>query len=141
MGSVGARERKEEGWSGMGSVGPREKEEEGVGWGVWERENQARSERIGSLVGVTSDSECEDKKSSASSTGAADAGRAFSSASPQTGAALVTSHDYNMEQSNVALLRAELKTEYSHMILVYAELKISVVGSRQELIVHGYYKY
>ncbi|KAK4289878.1 hypothetical protein Pmani_037180, partial [Petrolisthes manimaculis] len=63
----------------------------------------------GSLVGVTSDSECEDKKSSASSTGAADAGRAFSSASPQTGASLVTSHDYNMEQSNVALLRAELK--------------------------------
>ncbi|KAG7155920.1 hypothetical protein Hamer_G012063, partial [Homarus americanus] len=65
----------------------------------------------GSLVGLTSDSECEDKKSSASSTGAAEVGRPFPSASPQSQGAVVSSHDYNMEQSNVALLRAELKVK------------------------------
>ncbi|KAG0712641.1 Disks large 5 [Chionoecetes opilio] len=63
----------------------------------------------GSLVGVTSDSECEDKKSSTSSTGVGTEGPRVYSAAPQTTAALVSSHDYNMEQSNVALLRAELK--------------------------------
>ncbi|XP_063844799.1 disks large homolog 5-like isoform X5 [Scylla paramamosain] len=76
-----------------------------------------------SLVGMTSDSECEDKKSSASSTGATEGGRVFSSASPQTTAALVSSHDYNMEQSNVALLRAELKIVTTDRDIMKKELK------------------
>ena len=69
----------------------------------------------GSLAaGLTSDSECEDKKSSASSTGGGGGStatdqRTYSAASPQPNSSLVPSHDYNVEQSNVALLKAELR--------------------------------
>ncbi|XP_069186254.1 disks large homolog 5 isoform X4 [Procambarus clarkii] len=86
-----------------------------------------------SLVGLTSDSECEDKKSSASSTGAGEVGRPFPSASPQTQGAVVSSHDYNMEQSNVALLRAELKIVTTDRDIMKKELK-KVTRERDEAL-------
>ncbi|XP_042204892.1 disks large homolog 5-like isoform X3 [Homarus americanus] len=86
-----------------------------------------------SLVGLTSDSECEDKKSSASSTGAAEVGRPFPSASPQSQGAVVSSHDYNMEQSNVALLRAELKIVTTDRDIMKKELK-KVTRERDEAL-------
>ncbi|KAK8726702.1 hypothetical protein OTU49_010006 [Cherax quadricarinatus] len=89
--------------------------------------------RQSSLVGLTSDSECEDKKSSASSTGGAEVGRPFPSASPHTQASVVSSHDYNMEQSNVALLRAELKIVTTDRDIMKKELK-KVTRERDEAL-------
>ncbi|XP_066956131.1 disks large homolog 5 isoform X2 [Macrobrachium rosenbergii] len=83
-----------------------------------------------SLAGLTSDSECDDKKSSASSTGG---DRPFPSASPQPQGAVVSTHDYNMEQSNVALLKAELKIVTTDRDIMKKELK-KVTRERDEAL-------
>ncbi|XP_068228466.1 disks large homolog 5 isoform X3 [Palaemon carinicauda] len=88
------------------------------------------SAAMGSLAGLTSDSECDDKKSSASSTGG---DRPFPSASPQPQGAVVSTHDYNMEQSNVALLKAELKIVTTDRDIMKKELK-KVSRERDEAI-------
>lgn len=86
--------------------------------------------RQSSLAGLTSDSECDDKKSSASSTGG---DRPFPSASPQPQGAVVSTHDYNMEQSNVALLKAELKIVTTDRDIMKKELK-KVTRERDEAL-------